>query len=196
MLKIKSTFPNTIFTNDQILNPHASEINEITTKTFQSFSAENFNVPAYPLETRNYCYSIFEFLLENLEEFYLKRITNYLQLVADAVDGEKDPRNILKMFALIAKISKKYFSDVQKYKDLCDQETMQELCKSFFDTLEVYYPIEFTQPKNSPDKITAVDLINTLNACFASSDMYMEYLVEVLQGKFFFAYYFYFEFNS
>lgn len=86
------------------------------------------------------------------------------------------------MFALIAKISKRYFSDEQKYKDLCDQETMQDLCKSFFDTLEVYYPIEFSQPKNSPDKITAVDLINALNDCFASSDKYMEFLIEVLQG--------------
>ncbi len=134
------------------------------------------------METRNFSYLIFEFLLENCEEFYHKRIADYIQIVVDSIDGEKDPRNILKMFTLIAKISKRYFSDAQKYKDLCDQETMQDLCKSFFDTLEVYYPIEFTQPKNSPDKITAEDLINALNGCFASSDKYMEYLIEVLQG--------------
>lgn len=182
MLKIKSTFPSSISTNDSILNEHASEMSEITTKIFESFSAESFNVPAYPLETRNYSYLIFEFMLENLEEFYLKRIADYLQLVVDAVDGEKDPRNILKMFSLISKISRKYFSDAQKYQDLCDQEAMQDLCKSYFDTLEVYYPIEFSQPKNSPDKITAADLINALNDCFASSDKYMEYLIEVLQG--------------
>jgi hypothetical protein len=183
LLKIKTTFPRTIFTNDPILNEKASEITEIANKIFESFSAENFNVPAYPLETRNSSYLIFEFLLENLVEFSLKIIADYLQLVIDAVDGEKDPRNILKMFSLITKISKKYFSDARKYKDLCDQETMQDLCKSYFNTLEVYYPIEFTQPKNSPDQITAADLINGLNDCFASSDKYMEYLIEVLQGK-------------
>jgi len=158
-------------------------MNEIVVKILDSFSTDNFNVPAYPLEIRNYSYLIFEFLLENLEEFYLKRIPEYLQIVVDAIDGEKDPRNILKMFALISKICKRYFSDNCKYEDSINNDKMENLCKSFFDTLEIYYPIEFTQPKNSPDKITSSDLSDALNNCFASSDLFMEYLIEVLQGQ-------------
>ncbi len=158
---------------------------DIVNKIMENFSSENFNVPAHPLETRNYSYLIFEFMLENLEEFYLEKTPNYLQLVVDAIDGEKDPRNILKIFSLITKINKKYFSEAQQdYKDFFDKENMEDLCKSFFDTLEVYYPIEFSPPKNSPDKITTSDLVNALNDAFASTDKYMEFLIETLQGKF------------
>lgn len=168
----------------QECNQVADEINDFVCKTFDALSAENFNIPAYTLETRNCCLNIFDFFVDNLDEFYITKLRDFLEIVLDGIDGEKDPRNILVMFALIQKISKKYFLlNSSKYDSYLDEESKKDLAKSFFDSLEIYYPIEFTPPKNSQDKITVDDLINSLNACFASSDLYMEFLIEVLEGK-------------
>ena len=137
---------------------------EITEKILYSLSAENFNIPAYTQETRFYCYNIYDFVLENFEDFFLQKINILLQNILDAIDGEKDPRNILKMFSLIKNINLKFFSyNNPKLISLLEKESKEEFIKSFFDTLEIYYPIEFTQPKHSQEKITAEDLINSLN---------------------------------
>jgi len=174
-------------------------------KTFKALNAENFNIPAYPQETRIICYEIFEFLLENFKEFITEnenqkeKVPEFLQLILDAIDSEKDPRNILKMFSLIEKVNLNFFNKNKNKNsivkdgnvginididiDLLNNEVMNNLNKSFFETLEIYYPIEFSQPKNSKENITANDLINSLNKAFASNDSYMEFIFEILKGK-------------
>lgn len=109
-------------------------------------------------------------------------------MIQDAIDNEKDPRNILKMFSLIEKVNLKFFKNQKNLnkeneEDFINTEVMSDLNKSFFETLEIYYPIEFTPPKNSKENITTNDLINALNNAFASNDSYMEYLLELLKGK-------------
>lgn len=159
-------------------------------KTFKALGAENFNIPAYPQETRFICYEIFEFLIENLQEYFTEKVSEFLQLVLDAVDSEKDPRNILKMFSLIEKVNTNFYKknpmNNTTDSNVLDTELMNDLNKSFFETLEIYYPIEFSPPKNSKENITANDLIDSLNKAFASNDSYMEYFFEVLKGKIYF----------
>ena len=52
-----------------------------------------------------------------------------------------------------------------------------------FEILELYYPIEFTPPKNSPEEITPETLINALNLGLSSSDTLAEHVIEMLRGK-------------
>lgn len=106
----------------------------------------------------------------NNEEFK-NRVLEYIQIVLDGIEGEKDPRNIILMFNLVKKVN-----------NYIDRNILKNYSKNFFEILEVYYPIEFTPPKNSPDKITAEDLIDNLNDAFASSEDYMEYFIEVVKG--------------
>ncbi len=166
-------------------------------KIFKALNAENFNIPAYPQETRLICYEIFEFLLENFKEYLLEKTKTpeFLQLVLDAIESEKDPRNILKMFSLIEKINLNFFkinkntndniinNKINNDIDIINSEVMNDLNKSFFETLEIYYPIEFSPPKNSKENITANDLINSLNKAFSSNDYYMEFIFDILKGK-------------
>jgi hypothetical protein len=55
--------------------------------------------------------------------------------------------------------------------------------RNLFEILELYYPIEFTPPKNSPEEITAENLINLLNTAFSSSDTLAEPVTEMLRGR-------------
>ena len=59
--------------------------------------------------------------------------------------------------------------------------------RSLFEILELYYPIEFTPPKNSPEAITSETLINALNTGFSSSDTLAENVIEMLRGIFSFS---------
>ncbi len=108
----------------------------------------------------------------NQEDFFKNKYIEYINIVLDAIEGEKDPRNILLMFNLVKLLNKYIPEDLNKI-----------YAKNFFEILDVYYPIEFVPPKNSPDKITSEELIDTLNDCFASNEFYFEFLMEVIKGK-------------
>lgn len=142
---------------------------------FTHFNSDKFNIPVYTQETRFYAIKILNFVVDHFsnEENFKNKIELFLKIVLDGIENEKDPRNIMQSFKLIKIINQKL-----------NKTAIAPFAKNFFDILEVYYPIEFIPPKNSPDKITPEMLINELNECFASNDLYVESLMEVLKGIF------------
>jgi DNA repair/transcription protein MET18/MMS19 len=143
-------------------------------KILKKFEFENFNIPNYNYETRSFAYKILMLLLNYHDKmFFLDKIPNYLQIVIDAIDGEKDPRNIILIFDFVYKIN-----------TTLDKPSLSSFNKRFFEILDEYYPIEFTPPKNSPEKITAELLSTKLNNCLASNEEYMPYLLEAIKGNF------------
>lgn len=49
--------------------------------------------------------------------------------------------------------------------------------------MDLYYPIEFTPPKNSPDRITGEQLSNELNKALTTSDLYINRLIDMLKER-------------
>ncbi len=132
---------------------------------------DDFSIPNLKQEGRIYSYKILMYLLNDMNESFFK-IEEYIKNVLDAVEGEKDPRNILVIFQLVRRIN-----------ETLDPDILYPFTKNFFDILESYYPIEFNPPKNSPDKITSDDLKTKLNEAFASNYNYISYLIELIKGK-------------
>lgn len=148
--------------------------NDLIQNLLLNFKTEKFHVPSYFQETRFFSLKIFNYLIEKFhqEEFFKNNLIEYINIVLDALEGEKDPRNILIMFNLVKNVNK-----------LIPLEMRQIYAKNFFEILDIYYPIEFTPPKNSPDKITSEMLIDALNESFASNEFFLEFLIEVFQDK-------------
>jgi DNA repair/transcription protein MET18/MMS19 len=143
-------------------------------KILDCFKIDNFNIPNYNQETRSYAIRTLSIFLNHYSDktFFLDRVNNYLQIVLDAIDGEKDPRNILLIFHFIFRINSNL-----------DSLTLQPFNERFFNILDEYYPIEFSPPKNSPEPITSEQLSTKLNDCIASNEAYMEYLIESVKGN-------------
>jgi hypothetical protein len=162
------------FENNQILKNNISFKNDLIQNLLLNFKTEKFHVPSYYQETRFFSLKIFKFLIENFhqDDFFKNKLIDYINIVLDAIEGEKDPRNILIMFDLVKNINKSI------PKEMC-----QIYAKNFFEILDIYYPIEFTPPKNSPDKITSEMLIDALNESFASNEYFFEFLIEVFRDK-------------
>lgn len=76
-----------------------------------------------------------------------------------AVDEERDPRNLLMSFSIIARV-------LEKCGAICIRD---ETLNSAFEILNSYFPITFTPPKDDKFGITADDLKEGLNRAFGST---------------------------
>jgi hypothetical protein len=149
------------------------DMSEVYNMILKNFNNENFNIPNYNQETRSYAIKTLSIFLDySSQTFFLDRAYEYLQMVLDAIDSEKDPRNIILIFNLIHRINTSL-----------DNQTLSPFNKRFFEVLDEYYPIEFTPPKNSPELITAELLTTKLNVCLSSNPGYIEFLIESIKGN-------------
>ena len=132
---------------------------------------ENYSVPNYPQENRFYTLKLLSNFL-NLSSKSCFKAEEFIKISLDSMDGEKDPRNILLVFELITKIN-----------DTLNKDFLDNYVQNFYDILDNYYPIDFTPPKNSPEKITADDLKNKLNESFLSNYTYFKLLIDSIKGN-------------
>jgi DNA repair/transcription protein MET18/MMS19 len=88
---------------------------------------------------------------ETLQEINDEFITGFLALV----DGEKDPRDLLLIFAIERVIILEF--DISKFTE------------RMFDLICCYFPISFRPPPNDPYGITTEDLSSSLRACLSST---------------------------
>ncbi|KAI8612618.1 Dos2-interacting transcription regulator of RNA-Pol-II-domain-containing protein [Chytriomyces sp. MP71] len=130
-----------------------ADVIELARSIFAEINNQNF---AQNVRFSLYC--VFEALLNvHLEAMkYLgdKFIAGFLV----AMDGEKDPRNILISFGIVQIIILNF--DIQKkFEDI-------------FESIYCYFPITFRPPPNDPYGITSADLKLKLRLCFASSPLF------------------------
>lgn len=86
-----------------------------------------------------------------------------------AVDSEKDPRNLLIAFRLSRWV-------IQNF-------SIQELAEDLFEVTACYFPITFRPPPNDPFGITAEDLKLELRNCMIASPLFGPYAMPLLLEK-------------
>ncbi|KAJ3029848.1 UNVERIFIED_CONTAM: hypothetical protein HDU68_010880 [Siphonaria sp. JEL0065] len=128
----------------------------------RSFFKE-LNVQNQPQNVRFTVYCIFEALLKSHLDERESPALKYLgpQFIAGflvAMDGEKDPRNILISFSIIQTIIVN-FDITTKFEDV-------------FEAVYCYFPITFRPPPNDPYGITSADLKLKLRNCFSASPLF------------------------
>lgn len=91
---------------------------------------EHVHCQAQPLEDRRLLYQIFETLLHhNIAS--LKTIgPNFVQGVIAAIDGERDPRNLMVLFGILPRFIKEF--------------PLGSLVEEMFDVIACYFPVDYS----------------------------------------------------
>uniref|UniRef100_A0A8D2LEG9 MMS19 nucleotide excision repair protein n=3 Tax=Varanus komodoensis TaxID=61221 RepID=A0A8D2LEG9_VARKO len=87
-----------------------------------------------------------------------------------AMDGEKDPRNLLLAFQIVRDIIEKGYA-------------LGPFAEELFEVTSCYFPIDFTPPPNDPHGIQRGDLIISLRAVLTSTPVFAEFLLPLLIEK-------------
>eukprot|EP01125_Pyxidicula_operculata_P012859 TRINITY_DN4241_c0_g2_i2.p1 TRINITY_DN4241_c0_g2~~TRINITY_DN4241_c0_g2_i2.p1 ORF type:complete len:897 (+),score=205.78 TRINITY_DN4241_c0_g2_i2:527-3217(+) len=87
-----------------------------------------------------------------------------------AIDGEKDPRNLVIVFRLVRIIVQSIPEFIRFDEDL-------------FEVTSCYFPITFNQKPNDPEAITKEDLVLSLRNCLAATPAFAPYSMPFLLDK-------------
>lgn len=98
----------------------------------------------------------------------------FAQTFLNAMEGEKDPRNLL----LCMQVARTLLSKLEPVFSRSDT-----LLQQYFDVVSCYFPIIFTPPPNDPYGITSEGLILSLRHAFAASDLLAPLVLPFLLKK-------------
>uniref|UniRef100_H3GFF5 MMS19 nucleotide excision repair protein n=1 Tax=Phytophthora ramorum TaxID=164328 RepID=H3GFF5_PHYRM len=98
----------------------------------------------------------------------------FAQTFLGAMEGEKDPRNLL----LCMQVARTLLSKLEPVFSRSDA-----LLQQYFDIVSCYFPIIFTPPPNDPYGITSEGLILSLRHAFAASDLLAPLVLPFLLKK-------------
>lgn len=107
---------------------------------------------------------------EPMEDHGLQFTTAFL----NAMEGEKDPRNLLLCMEIARDCMAKLEPTFAKHERVLQQ---------YFEVVSCYFPIIFTPPPNDPYGITSEGLILSLRKAFAASDLLAQLVLPFLLKK-------------
>ncbi|KAI4893649.1 hypothetical protein NFI96_018029 [Prochilodus magdalenae] len=120
-----------------------------------------------------------------------------------AVDGERDPRNLLLAFQIARNIIHRGY-DLSEYGHTgvggvrhqyrrgagarcdgggADRDAASQFTEELFEVMSCYFPIDFTPPPNDPHGITQEELILTLRGVLTGTPRFAEFLVPLVIEK-------------
>ncbi|RIA93901.1 Dos2-interacting transcription regulator of RNA-Pol-II-domain-containing protein [Glomus cerebriforme] len=127
------------------------------------------NVQSFQQTSRHYVFQIFDRMLKDhltaLKQMGQDFVVGFIQ----AMDGEKDPRNLLLAFSLIKLIIHEF--DISQRVEL------------LFEVTFCYFPITFKPPPDDPYGITADDLKIALRECLSATPYFAEFAMPLLLEK-------------
>lgn len=127
------------------------------------------NVQTYPQPVRYTAFQIFALLFEqNIDGLKLQSLDFVFGFV-HALDGEKDPRNLLLAFQLVKLIVLQL--DFNKYK------------QDLFEVVFCYFPITFKAQPDDPLGLTTNDLKDKLRDAISSTSKFAPFAVPVIIEK-------------
>ena len=100
-----------------------------------------------------------------------------------AIEGEKDPRNLLICFDLVHFMLLTYMTPSSHLCKETAKEVFEQLLESFFDFVACYFPINFRPPKNDTHKITPERLQGLLSKCMLATPLMLNNVVPMLLEK-------------
>lgn len=90
----------------------------------------------------------------------IQRKNDYIQGVINAIEGERDPRNLLKLFEFMPSFLEKY--------------PLDHWADEMFEVFACYYPIDFYPSPNDPNAITRDVLAGKLGRCLLGCEDFIE----------------------
>ncbi|KAI9334510.1 Dos2-interacting transcription regulator of RNA-Pol-II-domain-containing protein [Zopfochytrium polystomum] len=141
-----------------------SDVLSIARKIFSELNVQTFTKPVRNLIFRTFL------LLTRRHESAMKYLgPTFVNGFIHAMDGEKDPQNLLISFEIAETISRSF--------------DISGAVNELFDVFYCYFPITFRPPPNDVSGITADDLKIALRKCFASNAVYSSLAIPVLLDK-------------
>lgn len=89
--------------------------------------------------------------------------------VIAAMDGERDPRNLMLLFTILPTFLKSI--------------PLGHLSEEMFEVIACYYPVDFNSPPDDPNAITRNDLADRLCVCLCATPAFAEFCLSLLLEK-------------
>eukprot|EP00743_Colponemidia_sp_Colp-15_P006061 GILK01006515.1.p1 GENE.GILK01006515.1~~GILK01006515.1.p1 ORF type:complete len:1082 (+),score=185.82 GILK01006515.1:34-3279(+) len=121
---------------------------------------------------RKACLDMVLLLLRRYSVNVKEAATEFSAGVIQAVDGEKDPRNLLVSFQCVRETMLVF-----------PESVLSPLYEELFDITSCYFPITFNPPANDPNKITGEDLRQGLRQCFVAKPALAPFVFPFLLDK-------------
>ncbi|KAL1925687.1 uncharacterized protein VTP21DRAFT_570 [Calcarisporiella thermophila] len=137
---------------------------KVTKAIFSTISVQNFQQA-----TRYVIFQIFDGLMHEYLQALKKLGSDFVLGFVQALDGEKDPRNLMLAFTLAKRI--------------IDEFDITNHVEDLFEVTFCYFPITFRPPPDDPYGITAEDLKINLRACLSSSPLFAKFAMPLLLEK-------------
>ncbi|KAK3876843.1 hypothetical protein Pcinc_018392 [Petrolisthes cinctipes] len=121
------------------------------------------------MSDRRNIYTFFKYCILNKHQDLEALGTDFILGLVTAVDGERDPRNLVLVFSLVPVI-------VQSI-------PTGPFTEDLFEVVAAYFPIDFVPPVNDPYGISQEDLVLGLRRALASTPLFAPYCLPLLQEK-------------
>ncbi|RLO01664.1 hypothetical protein DYB28_015343, partial [Aphanomyces astaci] len=128
-------------------------------------------IPTLGQAMRKQCFQLMNIVLElNVVDTHGARVL--MEGFLAAMDGEKDPRNLLLCLQLASALLTAFPSNVDA-----------DLIQLFFHVTSCYFPITFKPPPNDPYGITSAQLVAALRSVFIAHDSMAKHVVPMVLDK-------------
>ncbi|KAJ2951139.1 hypothetical protein O0L34_g5530 [Tuta absoluta] len=114
-------------------------------------------------------YLILKKLLDKDVDYVKSLGVDFVFGVISAIDGERDPRNLLFLFSFLPQF--------------ISQVPLGHLAEEMFDTISCYYPVDFHPTPGDPAAVSRQDLANALCPCLCATPAFGEQCLVLLIEK-------------
>lgn len=128
-------------------------------------------VQALPQRVRKVVYQVFVELLARYLIGLQPLATDFVTGVIAAMDGEKDPRNLMVTFGLVSSMVAGL------------EPARGEMAEELFDVISCYYPITFEAPPGDKFGVTGDGLRRELSAAFCATPAFAPFCLALLADK-------------
>ncbi|XP_076759252.1 MMS19 nucleotide excision repair protein isoform X1 [Xylocopa sonorina] len=132
---------------------------------------ENVQCQSQLFSDRYTIYLIFGILLENRIEDLKAMGPDFIYGVISAIDGEKDPKNLMLLFSILPKFIKEI--------------SLGHLTEEMFEVISCYFPVDYTPSSTGGIRITRNDLAEKLAPCLCAIPEFAKFCVPLIIDKLF-----------